>query len=115
MASMLDMDRQMVKMEVRTKCMMKSLMIISMVAFPTVASAQYHSLSGGPVTDIPAFSWENPGWSQGSTAFNASPHQLPTATTPTMVQSFAPDSRGGSVGGGSIPPSRLNNDFGNMD
>jgi hypothetical protein len=115
MASMLDMDRQMVKMEVRTKCMMKSLMIISMVAFPTVASAQYHSLSGGPVTDIPAYSWENPGWSQGSTAFNASPHQLPTATTPTMVQSFAPDSRGTAAGGGFIPPSRLNNDFGNMD
>ena len=115
MASMLDMDRQMVKMEVRTKCMMKSLMIISMVAFPTVASAQYHSLSGGPVTDIPVYSWENPGWSQGSTAFNASPHQLPTASSPTMVQSFAPDSRGGSVGGGSIPASRLNNDFGNMD
>jgi len=95
--------------------MMKYLTIISMVVFPTVASAQYHSLSGGPVTDIPAYSWENPGWSQGSTAFNASPHQLPTASAPTMVQSFAPDSRGGSVGGGSIPPSRLNNDFGNMD
>ena len=95
--------------------MMKYLMIISMVAFPTVASAQYHSLSGGPVTDIPVYSWENPGWSQGSTEFNASPHQLPTASTPSMVQSFAPDSRGGSVGGGSIPPSRLNNDFGNMD
>lgn len=94
---------------------MKYLMIISMVAFPTVASAQYHSLSGEPVHDIPAFSWENPGWSQGSTAFNASPHQLPTATTAPMAQSYAPDSRGGSVGGGSIPPSRLNNDFGNMD
>lgn len=80
-----------------------------------IVLAQFHSLSGGPVTDIPAYSWENPGWSQGSTAFNASPHQLPTATTAPMVQSFAPDSRGGSVGGGSIPPSRLNNDFGNMD
>jgi len=95
--------------------MMKYLTIISMVAFPTVANAQYHSLSGGPVTDIPAFSWENPGWSEGSTAFNASPHQLPTVLTPTMAQSFTPDVRGGVAGGGSIPPSRLQNDFGNMD
>lgn len=95
--------------------MMKYLTIISMVVFPTVASAQYHSLSGGPVTDIPAYSWENPGWNQGSTAFNASPHQLPTASTPTMAQSFTPDIRGGVAGGGSIPASRLNNDFGNMD
>ena len=95
--------------------MMKYLTIISMVAFPTVASAQYHSLSGPPVTDIPAFSWENPGWSQGSTEFNASHHQLPTASATPMAQSYAPDSRGGSVGGGSIAPSRLQNDFGNMD
>ena len=93
--------------------MMKYLMIISMVAFPTVASAQYHSLSGGPVTDIPAFSWQNPGWSEGSTAFNASHHQLPTATTPTMAPSYSP---GG--GGGASSPSgafHMNNDFGNMD
>ena len=95
--------------------MMKYLILILMAAYPTVASAQYHSLSGGPVTDIPAFSWENPGWSEGSTSFNASHHQLPTASTQPMAQSYAPDSRGGSVGGGSIPASRLNNDFGNMD
>ena len=94
---------------------MKYLILISMVVFPTVANAQYHSLSGEPVHDIPAFSWVNPGWSEGSTAFNASHHQLPTASTAPMAQSYAPDSRGGSVGGGSIPPSRLNNDFGNMD
>jgi hypothetical protein len=95
--------------------MMKYLMTTLMVVFPTVTSAQYHSLSGGPVTDIPAFSWENPRWSEGSTAFNASPHQLPTASAPTMVPSFAPDSRGTAAAGGFIPPSRLNNDFGNMD
>jgi len=95
--------------------MMKYLTIISMVAFPTVASAQYHSLSGGPVTDIPTYSWENPGWNQGSTEFNASQHQLPTATTPAIVPSFAPDNRGTAAAGGFIPPSRLNNDFGNMD
>jgi hypothetical protein len=77
--------------------------------------AQFHSLSGEPVHDIPAFSWENPGWSEGSTAFNASPHELPVASTPSFSPSFTPESRGGSVGGGSIPPSRLNNDFGNMD
>ena len=95
--------------------MMKYLILTLMVVFPTVVNAQYHSLSGGPVTDIPAYSWENPGWSEGSTEFNASHHQLPTASTPSMSQSYAPDSRGGSVGGGSIAPSRLNNDFGNMD
>lgn len=94
---------------------MKYLILILTVVFPTEASAQYHSLSGGPVTDIPAYSWENPGWSQGSTAFNASQHQLPTASSTPMAQSYAPDSRGGSVGGGSIPASRLQNDFGNMD
>ena len=94
--------------------MMKSLMIISMVAFPTAVNAQYHSLSGEPVHDIPAFSWQNPGWSEGSTAFNASHHQLPTASTPTMAPSYAPDSRGGGGGGGISVP-RLNNDFGNMD
>jgi len=85
-----------------------------MVVFPTVASAQYHSLSGEPVHDIPAFSWEKPGWSEGSTAFNASHHQLPVASTPTMAPSYAPDSRGGGGGGGISVP-RLNNDFGNMD
>ena len=95
--------------------MMKYLISILMVVFPTVASAQYHSLSGEPIKDIPAYSWENPGWSEGSTSFNASQHQLPTASVPTMAQSFTPDVRGGDAGGGSIPPSRLQNDFGNMD
>jgi len=84
MAFMLDMDRQMVKMEVRTKCMMKSLMMLSMVVFPTVANAQvsdgvviYHSLtpdSGsqvGPTPPVPAFSWDNPTWSQGGIGMNA--------------------------------------------
>ena len=92
----------MVKMEVWTKCMMKSLTIISMVVFPTVASAQYHSLSGPPVTDIPAFSWEKPGWSEGSTSYTASRHQFPTSSS-------------SSGGGSSVPASRLQNDFGNMD
>ena len=82
--------------------MMKYLMMLSMVVFPTVASAQYHSLSGPPVTDIPAFSWENPGWNQGSTEFNASRHQFPTSSS-------------SSGGGSSVPASRLQNDFGNMD
>jgi hypothetical protein len=54
--------------------MMKSLMIISMVVFPTVASAAnsfaqpYHSLSGGPPSSTPAYSWSNPGWSEGATS-----------------------------------------------
>ena len=97
-------------------CMMKYLMMLSMVVFPTVTNAQYHSLSGGPVTDIPAFSWQNPGWSEGSTAFNASHHQLPMASTPTMGQSYNGSSAGSSaMGGSSTPASQLNNDFGNMD
>jgi len=84
--------------------MMKYLILILMVACPTVVNAQYHSLSGEPVHNIPAYSWENPGWSEGSTSSNASHHNFPN---------------NGSVssgsGGGSVPPSRLNNDFGNMD
>ena len=82
---------------------MKYLILISMVVFPTVANAQYHSLSGEPVHNIPAFSWENPGWSEGSTSSNATHHNFPNASTSS------------SSGGGSVPPSRLNNDFGNMD
>jgi len=82
---------------------MKYLILISMVVFPTVANAQYHSLSGEPVHNIPAFSWENPGWSEGSTSSNATHHNFPNASTSS------------SGGGGSVPPSRLNNDFGNMD
>jgi len=82
---------------------MKYLILISMVVFPTVANAQYHSLSGEPVHKIPAFSWENPGWSEGSTSSNATHHNFPNASTSS------------SGGGGSVPPSRLNNDFGNMD
>ena len=81
---------------------MKYLMMLSMVVFPTVANAQYHSLSGGPVTDIPAYSWENPGWSEGSTSYTASRHQFPTSSS-------------SSGGGSSVPASRLQNDFGNMD
>jgi len=84
--------------------MMKTLIIL----------AQFHSLSGEPVHKIPAFSWENPGWSEGSTAFNASPHHLPTAGSNTFNPSYSGSSSMGS-GGGSVPPSRLNNDFGNMD
>jgi len=83
--------------------MMKYLILISMVVFSTVANAQYHSLSGEPVHKIPAFSWENPGWSEGSTSSNATHHNFPNASTSS------------SSGGGSVPPSRLNNDFGNMD
>jgi len=93
---------------------MKYLILISMVVFPTVANAQYHSLSGEPVHKIPAFSWENPGWSEGSTAFNVSPHHLPTASAPSFAPSYSPGNSGGG-GGGSVPSSRLNNDFGNMD
>jgi hypothetical protein len=72
--------------------MMKTLIIL----------AQFHSLSGEPVHNIPAFSWENPGWSEGSTSSNATHHNFPNS---------------GSVssGSGSVPASRLNNDFGNMD
>jgi hypothetical protein len=79
--------------------------------------AQFHSLSGEPVHKIPAFSWENPGWSEGSTAFNVSPHHSPTSSTPTMAPSYNGSSSGSSAmgGGGSAPASRLNNDFGNMD
>lgn len=53
--------------------MMKFLMIFSMVVFPTVANAAnsfaqpYHSLSGGPPTSTPAYSWNNPGFSEGAT------------------------------------------------
>jgi hypothetical protein len=65
--------------------------------------AQYHSLSGPPVTDIPAYSWQNPGWSEGSTSYTASRHQFPTSSSSS------------SGGGSSVPASRLNNDFGNMD
>jgi hypothetical protein len=63
--------------------MMKYLTIISMVAFPTVANAQvsdgaviYHSLTpdGGSLvgdpTPAPAFSWQNPTWSQGGISMN---------------------------------------------
>ena len=75
-----------------------------MAAYPTVASAQYHSLSGPPVTDIPAFSWEKPGWSEGSTSYTASRHQFPTSSASS-----------GGGGGSSVPASRLQNDFGNMD
>jgi hypothetical protein len=67
--------------------------------------AQFHSLSGEPVHEIPAFSWENPGWSEGSTSFNASNHNFPVSSSMSA----------GSGGGGSVPVSRLNNDFGNMD
>jgi hypothetical protein len=73
--------------------MMKTLIIL----------AQFHSLSGEPVHNIPAFSWENPGWSEGSTSYNASHHQFPTSSSSS------------GTGGGSVPASRLNNDFGNMD
>jgi hypothetical protein len=84
MAFILDMDKQMVKMEVRTKCMMKYLMMLSMVVFPTAVNAQvsdgaviYHSLtpdSGpqiGPTPPVPAFSWQRPTWSQGGIGMNA--------------------------------------------
>jgi len=67
--------------------------------------AQFHSLSGEPVHDIPAYSWQNPGWSEGSTSFNASHHNFPTSGPSSSA----------SGGGGSVPASRLNNDFGNMD
>ena len=82
-----------------------------------IVLAQFHSLSGEPVHNIPAFSWQNPGWSEGSTAFNASQHELPTSSTPTMTPSYNGSSVGSSAmgGGGSAPISRLNNDFGNMD
>ena len=82
---------------------MKYLILILMVVFPTVANAQYHSLSGEPVHNIPAFSWENPGWSEGSTSSNATHHNFPNANASS------------SGGGGSVSSSRLNNDFGNMD
>ena len=53
--------------------MTKFLMIISMVVFPTAVNAAnsfaqpYHSLSGGPPTSTPAYSWSNPGYSEGAT------------------------------------------------
>ena len=63
--------------------MMKYLMMLSMVVFPTVANAQvsdgavtYHSLTpdgGSLVGDpapVPAFSWQNPTWSQGGISMN---------------------------------------------
>jgi len=83
MAFILDMDKQMVKMEVRTKCMMKYLMMLSMVVFPTVTNAQvsdgaviYHSLTpdAGPLignpAPAPAYSWVRPTWSQGGIGMN---------------------------------------------
>ena len=64
--------------------MMKYLMMLSMVVFPTVANAQvsdgavtYHSLTpdGGSLVGnpppAPAFSWDRPTWSQGSIGMNA--------------------------------------------
>jgi hypothetical protein len=82
MALMLDVDRQMVKMEVRTKCMMKYLILILTLVSPT-AKAQvsdgevtYHSLtpSGGsligPPPPVPVYSWDRPTWSQGSIGMN---------------------------------------------
>lgn len=101
MAYILDMDRQMVKMEVWTKCMMKYLILILMVVFPTVADAQvsdgaviYHSLTpdGGSLVGnpapAPAYSWQNPTWSQGSIGMNIG------ASSPS----------GGFGGAGSISP-----------
>ena len=79
-----------------------------------IVLAQFHSLSGEPVHNIPAFSWQNPGWSEGRTDFNVSSH-VPVNGGST---SFAPSYSGSSSmssGGGSVPASRLNNDFGNMD
>ena len=93
--------------------MMKYLILTLVGVFPTVANAQYHSLSGGPVTDIPAYSWENPGWSEGRTDFNASHHQTPTASSPSFAPSYGSNTY--SAGGGSAPLSHLQNDFGNMD
>ena len=75
--------------------------------------AQFHSLSGEPVHNIPAFSWENPGWSEGRTDFNVSHHVAPTTSSPSMNPSYSTGTTTGT--GGSVPPSRLNNDFGNMD
>ena len=76
--------------------------------------AQYHSLSGEPVHNIPAFSWENPGWSEGRTDFNVSHHVPVTGGSTTFNPSYSGSSSMGS-GGGSVPTSKLNNDFGNMD
>ena len=63
--------------------MMKYLILILMVAYPTVANAQvsdgaviYHSLTpdSGPLIGTPApvpkFSWQNPTWSQGGISMN---------------------------------------------
>ena len=81
--------------------MMKYLMIISMVVFPTVANTQvsdgaviYHSLTPdagpqiGPTPPVPKFSWDNPTWSQGSIGMNIG------ASSPS----------GGFGGAGSISP-----------
>jgi len=76
--------------------------------------AQYHSLSGEPVHNIPAFSWDRPGWSEGRTDFNASHHVAPSGGSTNFNPSYSGSSSMGS-GGGSAPVSRLNNDFGNMD
>lgn len=95
--------------------MMKFLILTSMVVFPTVANAQYHSLSGEPVHNIPAFSWVNPGWSEGRTDFNASHHVAPTSPSSNFNPAYNVSSGVTTSGGGSVPPSRLNNDFGNMD
>jgi len=64
-----------------------------------VVLAQFHSLSGPPHR-IPAYSWEDPEFNTGANpGFNASHHSTPSSGS----------------GGGSVPASRLNNDFGNMD
>lgn len=78
-----------------------------------IIMAQYHSLSGEPVHKIPAFSWENPGWSEGRTDFNVSHHVSPSTSTPSFNPSYSTGASSGT--GGSVPPSHLNNDFGNMD
>ena len=77
--------------------------------------AQYHSLSGEPVHNIPQFSWINPGWSEGRTDFNASHHTAPQASVQSFNPAYNVSSGVATSGGGSVPLSRLNNDFGNMD
>ena len=79
-----------------------------------IVLAQFHSLSGEPVHNIPAFSWQNPGWSEGRTDFNVSSHVPVNAGSTSFNPSYCGSSSMGS-GGGSVPPSRLNNDFGNID
>jgi len=55
--------------------MTKFLILILMVAFPTLANTQEsHSLSESNNTDIPDYSWERPNWSEGTTkGFNPGP------------------------------------------